>query len=70
MNRKRVDSTSIRSVGYDEATQTLEVEFVGGGVYEYLDVPRSEFERFMSASSLGAYLNTQIKGEYEVQRIS
>ena len=32
MERKRVNSSKIRSVGYDERAQTLEIEFTNGEV--------------------------------------
>jgi hypothetical protein len=38
MNRDPIASTSIVSAGYDEATQTLEVEFLNGTIYQYYNV--------------------------------
>ena len=40
MERQEVDSSNIDAVGYDETTQTLEIEF-RNGVYQYEDVPVS-----------------------------
>ena len=40
MQRTVVDSTSFRSLGYDPAHNLLEVEFLNGHIYRYLDVPR------------------------------
>jgi len=34
MERKRVNSSKLRSVGYDEKTMTLEVEMSNGQVYQ------------------------------------
>ncbi len=39
MERISVLSSVIRSIGYDNLTMTLEIEFANGGVYEYMDVP-------------------------------
>lgn len=36
MERQAVTSGTIASVGYDEATATLEIEFVKGTIYQYL----------------------------------
>ncbi|HEU0054487.1 MAG TPA: KTSC domain-containing protein [Longimicrobium sp.] len=69
MERARVDSSSIASIGYDPATRTLEVEFVNGGLYHYLDVPVEELERFVTSGSLGRYLNQHIKPSFEVRRV-
>ena len=41
MQRQPVESSSLASVGYEERTRTLEVEFHNGGVYQYLEVPAS-----------------------------
>ena len=34
MERKRVNSSKVRSVGYDEGSQTLEVELSNGQVFQ------------------------------------
>lgn len=39
MNRILVQSSNILSIGYDSAGQMLEIEFVGGGIYQYGGVP-------------------------------
>jgi hypothetical protein len=69
MERERVDSSSVRSVGYDGKSHTLEVEFRNGGVYDYLDVPEDEVRRLRRAESLGRYLNTRIKPRYPVRKV-
>ena len=38
MERKRVNASTIRSVGYDAARQTLEVEFTSGSIVRYSGV--------------------------------
>lgn len=65
MDRVPVVSSNIRSVGYDHTSSILEVEFNSGSIYQYLDVPESEYEGFMNAASKGRYLNRSIKGCYE-----
>lgn len=61
MEREPVSSTNLVSVGYDPLTRILEVEFHGGGVYQYFDVPVERYEELMSASSHGSYFNRFIK---------
>jgi len=65
MDRIPVKSSNIRSVGYEEDSSTLEIEFNSGSIYRYLDVPESEYEGLMDAGSKGRYLNRNIKGRYE-----
>ncbi|MBC7899639.1 MAG: KTSC domain-containing protein, partial [Saprospiraceae bacterium] len=64
MNRERIDSSSIRSVGYDPDAKILEVEFRGGGVYQYFDVPKNVYEDLINASSAGRYYAVYIKNEF------
>ncbi len=69
MNRIPVESSNIMSIGYDQVTQTLEVEFHKGRIYQYFDVPQAVYEEFICAGSKGAYLATQIKGYYRYARV-
>ncbi|MGN0422831.1 MAG: KTSC domain-containing protein [Lachnospiraceae bacterium] len=55
MIRHSVTSRRIASVGWEN--DTLEVEFHNGAVYQYYNVSRSEYQSFMSASSLGSELS-------------
>jgi hypothetical protein len=61
MNRQAVDSSNLASVGYDPQTQTLEVEFRHGGIYQYYNVPKSVYDGLMDASSHGQYFDRNIK---------
>lgn len=68
MDRHAVASSSIVSVGYDDASALLEVEFKQGRVYQYLDVPRGHYDGIMSAASPGGYLNNNVKPYYRCVR--
>ena len=69
MKRISVESSNLRSVGYDESTETLEIEFSHGGVYQYFGVPKEVYEGLMSASSHGKYHAKYIKKRYSYQRV-
>jgi hypothetical protein len=70
MNRTPVaNSSNIASVGYDAATQTMEVEFTNGNVYQYFDVPEVVYQELLRAESAGKFLNAQIKGVYRFARL-
>ncbi|HEX2225068.1 MAG TPA: KTSC domain-containing protein [Thermoanaerobaculia bacterium] len=68
MQRQRVDSSAIQSVGYDPEEQVMEVEFQSGSVYEYRDVPATLYESFLAASSKGRFLSRNIKGRFSSER--
>ena len=40
VDRMRIKSNDLKSVGYDESMQILEIEFHHGGVYQYFGVPK------------------------------
>ena len=61
MRRDYVASSNIKSVGYDQSSQTLEVEFQNSFVYQYYNVPSQVYDALMAAPSKGQFLNSQIK---------
>jgi KTSC domain len=64
MQRQAVESTTMRSVGYDHTKQVLEVEFQSGAVYQYLDVAPAIYMELMVAASKGRYFNSEIRDSY------
>ncbi len=68
-NRISVKSSNITSIGYDEDSGTLEMEFHGGAVYQYFDVPFIVYDGLMEADSHGKYLAKHIKGQYRFVRV-
>jgi len=69
MKRTPVDSSNISSIGYDEESNTLEVEFHSGAVYQYFDVPLNVYQGIIEASSKGQYLAQHIKGYYRFVKV-
>lgn len=68
MERNPVSSSNVESVGYDEDSGTLEVEFKNGTLYQYFDVPQGTYDGLVSADSVGGYLAANIKGVYRYSR--
>jgi len=69
MNRDHVESSNIESIGYDSKSQTLEIEFLNGSVYQYFDVPQHIYDGLISADSHGKYLAANIKGYYRYSKV-
>ena len=69
MERERVVSSNVHSIGYDSEQKILEIEFNDRSIYHYFDVPEPEYSKFMTASSKGKYLNSHIKGKYRYRQI-
>jgi hypothetical protein len=68
VERSPVQSSSIETIGYDSDSETLEVEFKNGSVYQYFDVPHHVYEAMLSSGSVGSYLAQSIKGVYRFSR--
>lgn len=69
MKRTPVESTVLRSVGYDADERILEVEFVSDDVYRYFVVPRSVHAALMEADSPGRYFNQTIRDKYPTRQV-
>lgn len=69
IQREYVSSSNVVSVGYDAPSQTLEVEFRSGGVYQYYNVPQGVFDEFMKAPSKGRFLAYQIRSSFPYSRV-
>jgi hypothetical protein len=57
-------SSVIRSYDYDPAEQRLDILFVSGRRYSYLDVPESLFDAMRRATSKGGFFNRRIRDQY------
>jgi hypothetical protein len=69
MGRQEVESTTMRSVGYDHTNQVLEVEFQSGAIDQYLDVRPAIHKELMDAASKGRYFNREIRDIYTSVRV-
>ena len=69
MERKKVSSSSIRSVGYDDRNRVLEVEFSDGRVIQYSGVSAEVHRRLISAPSLVSYFRDNIEESFTARRI-
>ncbi len=69
MDRQRVSSSNLESVGYDSKDEILEIKFHNGGIYQYSNVPFEKYELLMNASSKGSYFARFIKDRYRYRKI-
>ena len=70
MNITPVESTTLATVGYDEARELLQLEFRRQATYQYLGVPAIVHHGLLSARSKGSYFNRSIRGRFPYQRLS
>ena len=62
--REPVQSSAIAKVGYSKRRHILEIEFVNGAVYRYLDIPFSMHRDLMSAESKARFYDSKIRKHY------
>ena len=70
MDRQPVQSSSIKSVGYDADTRTLEIEFPSGAVYHHYDVPPEAHQALMSAESVGKHYGAHIRWKRRYKKLA
>ena len=64
MDRQYVDSSMIKSIGYDVSSSILEVEFKTEVVWQYHDFPEYMWYEFQSAESKGKYFHANIRDQF------
>ncbi|HYU70686.1 MAG TPA: KTSC domain-containing protein [Burkholderiales bacterium] len=69
MERKRVNSSKIRAVGYDPKSQILEIEFSDGRVNQYHGVSPEVYRQFMAAPSPTSFFEDKIDESFPSSRI-
>jgi hypothetical protein len=64
LRRVKVESSAVAAVGYDPASETLEVEYRSGRVYRYASVPFAVFQDLWAAPSIGRFVNANVRDRY------
>lgn len=69
MDRKKINATKIRSVGYDSRARVLEVEFTSGSIVQYSGVSEETHRRLMSAPSPSSFFEDQIEENFPSKKV-
>lgn len=75
MQRIEVKSSNIKAIGYDPATETLEVEFKAKReeeptkLYQYANVPYDRYKAFLNAPSVGSHFAAHVRDSYICHRV-
>ncbi len=70
MHITTVESTTLATVAYDEASELLQLEFRSLEIYQYFDVPAAVHAALLDAPSKGSYFNRVIRGAFRYCRVS
>lgn len=63
-----VESSNVKSIGYDPISSTMYVNFRNSGRYAYHDVPEEEYNEVLTAESVGRALG-HIKANYITTKV-
>jgi len=69
MERKRLNSSNLRSAGYDARNRVLEIEFSDGGISQYTGVSEEVYRRLMNAPTPGSYFRDEIEENFSAKRV-
>ena len=69
MDRESVTSSNIKSIGHCGTSETLEIEFLNGSVYQYHGVPANTFLELMKAASKGSYMHSHVKAQFTYEKV-
>lgn len=70
LERQPVKSRILRSVGYDESTKILEIEFQTGLVYQYSGVLPKVYKDFMHSDEIGKYFSEKIRPRFQTKQVA
>lgn len=69
MRRQPVQSSALAAIGYSRQIHALEIEFVNGAIYRYLDVPNVIYRELMSAGSKARFYDEHVRGKYRSMHV-
>ncbi len=65
-----LQSRTLVRVAYDAQQSILQLEFHGGAIYQYFQVPASIYQELLTAESKGLYFNRSIRDQFLCHRIA
>lgn len=69
IQQKNFSSTQVKNIQYDSDTKVMRITFNNGAQYDYQNVPVSVWDGAQSASSIGQYVNANIKSTYKYSKV-
>ena len=70
VERLPVKSRILRSVGYNESTKILEIEFSSGFVYQYSGVPPKVYADLMHSDEIGKYYSEKVRPKFQTKQVA
>jgi hypothetical protein len=64
IRRQPVHSSAVAAIGYSRRLHVLEIEFVNGAIYRYLEVPPKIYRQLMSAESKARFYDENVRRRF------
>mgnify|MGYP000276784156 FL=1 len=65
-----INSSNLKSAGFNTETETLTITFNNGSIYEYYEFPWDKFTKFRMSESQGKYFNENIGRSHKYTKVS
>ena len=65
LERQPVKSRILRSVGYDDKTKILEIEFQNDLIYQFLNVPLKVYTDLIRSEEPGKYFSEKVRTKFQ-----
>lgn len=69
VERLSVKSRILRSVGYNDSTKILEIEFQTGLLYQYSGVPPKVYADLMHSGEIGKYFSEKVRPKFPAKQV-
>lgn len=69
MDRKPVKSSNIVSIGFNSATNEMEIEFANGAIHRYAAVTADAHHALINADSIGKHFHQHIRPHYQSTKV-
>ncbi len=63
MQFKKLKSTSLNSIAYNEKGKSMQVIFKNNAIYQYEDISKGQYEQILNADSPGNKLKEVVSGK-------
>ena len=64
-----INSSNLKSAGFNTETETLTITFNNGSIYEYYEFPWDKFTKFRMSESQGKFFTTDISKKYQYKKL-
>jgi metal-dependent HD superfamily phosphatase/phosphodiesterase len=69
MERTRIDTRLIKSIGYDREKKIMTIEFTSDMIYQYNNFPEDLYDEIVSNKSIDKFFKINVVNKYHYNRL-